>query len=132
MESTLPSTAPPASFPLSFTFPLVLGSVRLLLLCLNVRPTLGTRVMIRGEKTFFIKPAETLMRIGKVEVLTAKEALMVQADEKFKDETNTMRMPGQMYPLVTPPHPSPSSPSLRCLLSPPRSLNWQLACVRSS
>eukprot|EP01128_Nolandella_sp_AFSM9_P000794 TRINITY_DN10917_c0_g1_i1.p1 TRINITY_DN10917_c0_g1~~TRINITY_DN10917_c0_g1_i1.p1 ORF type:complete len:414 (+),score=75.66 TRINITY_DN10917_c0_g1_i1:1453-2694(+) len=62
----------------------------------------GKRKLIRGEKTFFLQPGESLERTAQVNVLTAKEALEVQAAERFVDEGRTTRVPGERWLICGP------------------------------
>jgi len=62
------------------------------------KPQLGTRKLIKGPVTFFLKPGEAIEDnvVKNVFVLSADEALWVRAKESFKDGSTTRR-PGDRW-----------------------------------
>jgi len=63
----------------------------------------GTRVLKKGELTFFLQPAEKLERgIEKVKVLGEDEALLLLARNDFVDDTKTKKLSGEKW-LITGP-----------------------------
>lgn len=53
----------------------------------------GTKVLVKGEKTFFLKPGEELQdgRVQNVEVLGEEEALLLQATQDHGEDTQFRR-----------------------------------------
>lgn len=59
----------------------------------------GTRVVRRGPCQFFLHPNETLkdLKIHDVFILTNRDAILVQAVQKSKDENGNQRLPGETW-----------------------------------
>jgi major vault protein len=47
----------------------------------------GKKIIIRGEKNFFLQPGEVLLATNSVHVLTADKALLLQAVKPFEENT---------------------------------------------
>eukprot|EP01124_Arcella_intermedia_P035107 TRINITY_DN885_c0_g1_i1.p1 TRINITY_DN885_c0_g1~~TRINITY_DN885_c0_g1_i1.p1 ORF type:complete len:826 (+),score=106.85 TRINITY_DN885_c0_g1_i1:115-2592(+) len=66
------------------------------------KPALGTRKLLKGEVSFFLKPGEKLQAgIQKVHVLESEEALLLRAREQFLDGKETRR-PGDRWMIYGP------------------------------
>jgi len=53
-------------------------------------PQLGRRKLVKGEKSFFLMPGETLEKgIQSVYVLGEDEGLILKANETYKDEVSS-------------------------------------------
>lgn len=62
------------------------------------KPQLGKRKLVRGEKSFFLLPGESLERgIQNVYVLSENEGLILRAVEEFKESDKTVRRPGDRW-----------------------------------
>jgi major vault protein len=66
--------------------------------------TWGSRVMRKGEATFFLQPGESLDggKVKNVEVLTEDEALLLQATEDATDTENQKRKAGERWLILGP------------------------------
>jgi len=53
----------------------------------NGSPQNGKKIIIRGEKNFFLQPGEVLLGTYSVHVLTADKALLLQAVKPFEENT---------------------------------------------
>ena len=63
----------------------------------NNKPQLGRKKLVKGEKSFFLKPGERLERgIQNVYVLGENEGLILKANETFRDD-DTERRPGDRW-----------------------------------
>lgn len=63
----------------------------------KMRPQLGRKKLIRGEKSFFLMPGESLEQgIQDVYVLSENEGLILRATEEYKDGAVT-RLPGDLW-----------------------------------
>ena len=58
----------------------------------------GSKKLVKGETSFFLQSGEHLeSQIESVYILNETEALLLQAKEKFVDDTNTTRIPGDKW-----------------------------------
>jgi major vault protein len=58
----------------------------------------GSKKLVKGQKSFFLQPGEKLENgIENVYILNETQALLLQAKEKFTDETGNVRTPGDKW-----------------------------------
>jgi len=58
----------------------------------------GSKKLLKGEKSFFLQPGEELENgIQSVMILNENEAVLLQCIERFKDENNEVRIPGDKW-----------------------------------
>lgn len=58
----------------------------------------GARKLLIGPKFFFLQPGEELEKgIQNVKLLNENQAVLIQCNEKFTDETGTLRIPGDRW-----------------------------------
>lgn len=63
----------------------------------------GSKKVIQGERIFFLQPGEELENgIQSIMILNENEAVLLQAKEKFKDETGELRIPGDKWMIKGP------------------------------
>lgn len=63
------------------------------------KPQLGKRKLVKGDKSFFLRPGESLERgIQDIYVLSEEEGLILKANESFKEEDGRVeRQPGDRW-----------------------------------